>query len=536
MAEAAATIETPAQAHVYVEGALKWLIALAVILCTILEVLDSSIVNVALPHMQGSFSASVDEVTWVVTTYLVAAGIMIPTTGWIAGQFGRKNYFLVCIVTFVVSSAMCGAAQTLNQMVAFRFLQGIAGAALQPLSQAILMETFPPNEQALAMAMWGVGLMVAPIMGPTVGGWITDNWNWRWNFYINVPIGIAAGLMVYTFVHDPPYLRKLKGMGRADYLGIVCLVLSLGLGEIVMDRGDRADWFQSAWVCYFSAIALSAFVLLIVHEWRTPNPILQVKLITNRSFAVPTMLLIILTFTAYGMQILNPVFLQELLGYTAWKAGIAMAPRGVGVMAAMFFLGAIARRGFDTRKLVFLGYILIAVAQWELSTLDLSMSISNFVWPTLVQGVGMGLIFPTLAGAALSSVSRENMGYAASFFSMVRNIGASIGTSTLTTYLTHLEQTRQSYLVNHLTVFDAWRLGENGSHMPGSTRFDYMHQLVTGQKQGLAMIYGQVQRQAMMLSLNDIYRDLCYLMAVALIITCFLPRTRAQSGAASAAH
>ena len=293
---------------------------------------------------------------------------------------------------------MCGAAQTLNQMVAFRFLQGIAGAALQPLSQAILMETFPPNEQALAMAMWGVGLMVAPIMGPTVGGWITDNWNWRWNFYINVPIGVAAGLMVYTFVHDPPYLRKLKGKGRADYLGIVCLVLSLGLGEIVMDRGDRADWFQSAWVCYFSVIALSAFVVLIVHEWRIPNPILQVKLITNRSFAVPTTLLIILTFTAYGMQILNPVFLQELLGYTAWKAGLAMAPRGMGVMAAMFLLGAIARKGFDTRKLVFLGYILIAIAQWQLSTLDLTMSISNFVWPTVVQGIGMGLIFPTLAG------------------------------------------------------------------------------------------------------------------------------------------
>ncbi|HVA40342.1 MAG TPA: DHA2 family efflux MFS transporter permease subunit, partial [Candidatus Binataceae bacterium] len=424
----AATIEAPEQAHAYIEGALKWLIALAVILCTILEVLDSSIVNVALPHMQGSFSASVDEVTWVVTTYLVAAGIMIPTTGWIAGQFGRKNYFLVCIVTFVASSAMCGAAQTLDQMVAFRFLQGIAGAALQPLSQAILMETFPPNEQALAMAMWGVGLMVAPIMGPTVGGWITDNWNWRWNFYVNVPIGVAAGLMVYTFVHDPPYLRKLKGMGRADYLGIVCLVLSLGLGEIVMDRGDRADWFQSAWVVYFSAIALSAFVVLSIHEWRTPNPILQVRLITNRSFAVPTTLLIILTFTAYGMQILNPVFLQELLGYTAWKAGLAMAPRGMGVMSAMFLLGVIARKGYDTRKLVFLGYILIGVAQWQLSTLDLSMSISDFAWPTVVQGIGMGLIFPTLAGAALSSVSRENMGYAASFFSMVRNIGASIGT------------------------------------------------------------------------------------------------------------
>lgn len=530
----AALIEAPAQSPVAIEGALKWLVAVAVILCTILEVLDSSIVNVALPHMQGSFSASVDEVTWVVTTYLVAAGIMIPTTGWIAGQFGRKNYFLVCIITFILSSAMCGAAQTLNQMVAFRFLQGIAGAALQPLSQAILMETFPPNEQALAMAMWGIGLMVAPIMGPTVGGWITDNWNWRWNFYINVPIGVAAGLMVYTFVHDPPYLRKLKGKGGADYLGIVYLVLALGLGEIVMDRGDRADWFQSAWVCYFSAIALSAFVMLIVHEWRMPNPILQVRLATNRSFAVPTLLLIILTFTAYGMQILNPVFLQDLLGYTAWKAGLAMAPRGMGVMAAMFLLGGLARTGLDTRPLVYLGFILIGIAQWELAALDLTMSISNFIWPTVIQGVGIGLIFPTLSAAALSSVSRENMGYAASFFSMVRNIGASVGTSTLTTYLTRLEQTRQSYLVNHLTVFDAWRLGESSGRMPGGMRFNYMNQLVTGQKQGLAMIYGQLQQQAMMLSLNDIYRALFYLMGVALIITAFLPRSRAHGGAAAA--
>src|ERR1700674_4062838 len=384
MAEAA-QLEAPAQAHAYVEGALKWLIALAVILCTILEVLDSSIVNVALPHMQGSFSASVDEVTWVVTTYLVAAGIMIPTTGWIAGQFGRKNYFLVCIVTFVVSSAMCGAAQTLNQMVLFRFLQGIAGAALQPLSQAILMETFPPNEQTLAMAVWGLGMIVAPLVGPTVGGYITDNWNWRWNFYINVPIGITAAFMVSTFVHDPPYLKKLKGQGSADWLGIVCLVLSLGLGEIVMDRGDRADWFGSGWVWYFSIIAGSAFVLLIWHEWRTPNPIVQVRILRNRNFYIPTILLIMMTFTAYGMQILNPVFLQDLLGYTAARAGMAMAPRGIGILLAMFLLGGIAKRGVDTRPLVALGLVLIGVASWQLGSLNLNMSEWNFMAPTIVQ-------------------------------------------------------------------------------------------------------------------------------------------------------
>ena len=520
------------QAHRHAgDAARKWIIAGSVILCTILEVLDSSIVNVALPHMQGSFSATIDEVTWVVTTYLVAAGIMIPTTGWIAGQFGRKSYFLISIATFVISSAMCGAAQSLDQMVAFRFLQGIAGAALQPLSQAILMETFPPNEQTLAMAVWGVGLMVAPIMGPTVGGYITDNWNWRWNFYINVPIGIAAGFMVSTFVHDPSYLKKLKGQGRADWIGIVCLVLSLGLGEIVMDRGDRADWFASPWVWYFSIIAGGAFILLIWHEWRTPNPIVQVRILRNRNFSVPMILLIALTFTAYGMQILNPVFLQDLLGYTAWRAGFAMAPRGLGVMSAMFLLGGIAKRGIDTRPLVALGFILIGIASWDLGSLNLNMSMWNFIGPTIVQGIGMGLIFPNLSAAALSSIPREQMGYAASIFSMSRNIGGSIGTSVLTTMLVRRQQVRQSHLVEHLSVFDAWRLSKTPARMPGAMHFDFMGSVVTGQKRGFALIYSSVQAQALMISLNDIYRMLAYMMILALFLCVLLPRARGKAPA-----
>jgi MFS transporter, DHA2 family, multidrug resistance protein len=509
------------------ESARKWIVAASVILCTILEVLDSSIVNVALPHMQGSFSATIDEVTWVVTTYLVAAGIMIPTTGWIAGQFGRKRYFLISITTFVISSAMCGAAQTLNQMVAFRFMQGIAGAALQPLSQAILMETFPPNEQTLAMAVWGLGLMVAPIMGPTVGGYITDNWNWRWNFYINVPLGIAAGFMVSTFVHDPAYLRRLKGKGRADWLGIITMVLALGLGEIVMDRGERADWFANAWVWYYSIIAGSAFIVLIVHEWQTPEPMIQIRLLKNRNFAIPTLLLIVLTFSAYGMQILNPVFLQDLLGYTAWKAGLAMAPRGLGVMSAMFLLGGIARRGYDTRPLVAFGFVLIGLGTWQLGSLNLNMSISNFIWPTAIQGVGMGLVFPNLSAAALSSIPREQMGYAASIYSMTRNIGGSIGTSVLTTILVRKQQVQQAYLVQHVTVFDAWRISGSAHAFPGAPQFNYLQQLVTGQHQGLAMLYGSVQAQATIISLNDIYRMLSLVMVIAVALTVLLPRPQA---------
>src|ERR1700722_5619588 len=421
-AESAAAIAEQAHHHA-AETARKWIIAASVILCTILEVLDSSIVNVALPHMQGSFSATIDEVTWVVTTYLVAAGIMIPTTGWISGQFGRKSYFLFSIATFIISSAMCGAAQSLNQMVAFRFLQGIAGAALQPLSQAILMETFPPNEQTLAMAGWGIGLMVAPIMGPTVGGYITDNWNWRWNFYINVPVGIAAAFMVSTFVHDPLYLRQLKGKGSADWLGIVCLVLALGLGAIVMDRGERADWFATRWVWYFAIIASSAFLLLIYHEWRTPEPIVRVRIFENKNFSIPTLLFITLAFTGFGMQILNPIFLQDLLGYTAWQAGLMMLPRGLGLTVAMFFLGGIARRGYDTRPLVVFGFFLVGLAVWLLGSLNLNMAVSNFVWPTVIQGIGMGLVFPNLSAAALSSVPREQIGYASSLYSMTMNVG-----------------------------------------------------------------------------------------------------------------
>src|SRR5271168_4759017 len=228
------TLATPQRADSH-----KWLVALAVMLGATLEVLDTSIVNVALPHMQGSFSASVDEITWVLTSYLVANGIMIPLTGWISSRFGRKRYFMASVIVFVFASGLCGAAQTLDQMVIFRLIQGAAGAAMIPSSQAILMETFPPAEQGLAMAMWGVGLMAAPVLGPTLGGWITDNWNWRWNFYINLPTGILAAIMVYTFVHDPDYMRERRSRGgRVDYAGIACLVVGLGLTQIVIDRGQ----------------------------------------------------------------------------------------------------------------------------------------------------------------------------------------------------------------------------------------------------------------------------------------------------------
>jgi MFS transporter, DHA2 family, multidrug resistance protein len=507
---------TSHDAHEF-SAARKWIIALSVMLGTVLEVLDSSIVNVSLPHMQGSFSASVDEIAWVVTSYLVAAGIMIPMTGWIAERYGRKRYFVVSITTFVIASAMCGVAQSLDQIVLFRLLQGAAGAAMMPLSQAILMETFPPREQAMAMAVWGVGMMVAPIMGPTVGGWITDAASWRWNFYINVPIGTAAAFMVARFVDDPPYMRQLR-RGRIDFLGILCLVVTLGLGEIVLDRGERADWFQSPWVVYSTAAALIALVVLVWHELHTEDPIVDLSILGDTRFTLPVTLVIFLTFTLYGTAILNPIFLQELLGYTASKAGLVMAPRGIGTMAAMVVLGTMARRGYDIRPLVGIGFALVAFAMIAMAGLNLQSDISRIVWPTVVQGVGTGLIFPGLSAAALSSMERFKMQRAASLYAVTRNLGAAIGTSYLTTLLIHRQQIRQSYLVEHVSVFTLPHL-----RMPGAQANLYS-EFAMGQRHGLGMLYGMLQRQAMMLSFNDIYRMLAIMMVLLVPTFLFLQR------------
>jgi MFS transporter, DHA2 family, multidrug resistance protein len=509
----------------------KWLVAVAVMLGTTLEVLDTSIVNVALPHMQGTFSASVDEIAWVLTSYLVANGIMIPMTGWISARFGRKRYFLTSVAVFVGASALCGAARSLDQMVLFRLIQGAAGAAMVPSSQAILMETFPPNEQQLAMATWGMGLMVAPIMGPTLGGWITDNWNWRWNFYINVPVGTLAFLMVSSFVHDPSYLRERRARGgKIDYPGMLLLTVSLGLAQIVLDRGQRADWFSSPWVIYATAISAAAFVMLIFHELRFSEPILDLRILKIPVFSFSVSLIVAMSFALYGTGLLNPVFLQELMGYTAWKAGLVLAPRGLGTMAAMLLVGQMARFRYDTRPMIGVGFVLMAVGLFAMAHWDLQVSLWAVVWPSLVMGFGMGMIFPTLSATTLSCVRRERMGYAASLYNMMRNAGAAVGISYMTTTLVNHEQIHQSYLAAHFSVFDAWKMSAAGARVPGAQAFSYLPQIITGQKQGLGMVYAMIQAQAAMLSFNDIYRVLGIVMILLVPSFLLLRRVGGESG------
>jgi MFS transporter, DHA2 family, multidrug resistance protein len=530
MAVASAAPVTEVQASSY-----KWLVAIAVMLGAALEVLDNTIVNVSLPHMQGSFSASVDEIAWVATSYLVANGIMIPMTGWISSRFGRKRYFLFSVTVFVCASACCGAAQSLSEMVMFRLIQGAAGAAMIPSSQAILMETFPPNEQAMAMATWGVGLMVAPIMGPTLGGWITDNWSWRWNFYINVPLGMLAALMVYTFVHDPAYLRQRRAVGgRVDYVGIASLALGLGLMQIVLDRGQRADWFQSAWVVWATILAVGFLFGLVVNELRFSEPILDLRILKIPQFTLAVSLVVAMSFVLFGTGLLNPIFLQELMGYTAWQAGLVMAPRGIGTMIAMFTLGQLARAGWDTRPLIGIGFVLMAAGLWAMAHWNLQVDTWGVVWPSIVLGVGMGLIFPTLSAATLSCVAKERMGFAASLYNMMRNTGAAVGISYLMTVLLNHEQVHQSRLAEHFSVFEAWRMSQTAPRLPGAQPFSFMGQIVTGQKQGIGMIYGMIQAQAAMLSFNDIYRVLAFI--TILLVPTFFFLKRAGAPAETGAH
>jgi MFS transporter, DHA2 family, multidrug resistance protein len=524
---------TTADAPTHANTSHKWLIAIAVMVGCAIEVIDSSIVNVSLPHMQGSFSASLDEIAWVLTSYIVANSIMIPMTGWISARVGRKRYFLISVCTFVAASALCGAARTLGEIVTFRLLQGLSGAAMLPSSQAILMETFPASEQQMAMATWGVGMLFMPILGPTLGGWITDNWNWRWNFYINLPLGTLAFLMVSTFVHDPHYLQRREG-GRTDYLGLVLLVVWLGLMQIVADRGQRSDWFAAPWVVWSSIISGLAMIVLFFRELRFKTPILDLRILKKPLFSIAVCLTIIHSFLLFGTGLLTPIFLQEFMGYSAWKAGLVMFPRSVGGITSMILIGQIARAGYDNKRMIGVSFSLVGLGLWLMSRWNLQVSMWQMVWTNVLMGLGFGMSFPILSAVALSTVERERMGYATSLFNMLQQQGRAIGIAYMTNVLVRNQQIHQARLVEHFSIFDAWRLSKFGPHLPGSPNFHYMPDIIMGQKQGLGMVYSVVQSQAAMMAFNDIYRLLAIVTVI--MIPSFLILRGSASSAPAAAH
>lgn len=477
----------------------KWLITAAVMLPTMMEIIDTSVANVALPHMAGTFSATEDEITWVLTSYLVSNAVVLPMTGWLGGMFGRKRFLITCITLFTFSSLLCGAAPTLGLLVFFRILQGAAGGALQPMSQAILLETFPIEERGLAMAVFGVGAMFGPIIGPALGGWITDNISWRWIFYINLPPGIMAVIMAKYFIFDPHYIKKKKAGMSIDYIGLGLLVLGLGALQIMLDKGQRDDWFASSFITTVAVIAFVGLTLLIYWELTHKHPIINLRLFKDASFSAGNFLMFTFGFCLYSAIVLIALLLQTLMGYDATMAGMVLAPGGVATLIMMPMVG-IALKKYGPRRIIFSGLSIGAFALFMMSRFSLQASYWTFVWPRVILGVGLAMIFVPLTTATFTTIAPEQMGNATGLFNLLRNLGGSVGIGLSATFLQRYTQFFQNTLVQHINPYSlTFQNAFAGTRQALAQR---------GQPQGkaaLQAIYLGVQQQAGMLAYNHLF-------------------------------
>ncbi len=429
----------------------KWIVALTVILPTLLEVIDTSVVNVSLDHIRGSLSAGLDESTWTITAYLVSNAIIMPLTGWLSRTFGRKRYILFSVVLFTVSSFLCGSAKSLSALVLFRIIQGIGGGGLQPLSQAILLEAFPPAEYGMAMAIFGIGVMFGPIVGPVLGGWITDNWSWNWIFYINIPIGIISVIMIMLFIQDPPYLKKIKQ--KMDYWGLGLVVIGIGCLQVVLDKGQREDWFSSDFITRLSIIALVSLILFVIVELRTKDPVLDLKELKDTAFASANAIQAIVFFVMFGSIILLPLFVQQLMGYTAFLAGLALAPGGIATLITMPIAGKLITR-VNPKAVLMTGLAITAYSIFIMSQYNLYIDFNTVAWTRIIMGVGLGLIFVPLVSMAFATIKKEELGNATSIFSLLRNIAGSFGVALMSTLVARRAQFHQFRFTEGLNPFD----------------------------------------------------------------------------------
>jgi len=429
-----------------------WLIASAVMLATFMEILDTTIVSVALPNMAGSLASTNEEATWVLTSYLVANAIVLPASGWFALRFGRKRFLLACTGIFTFASFLCAFAPSMPVLILARILQGAGGGALQPLPQAILLESFPREKQGMAMAMYGLGVVGAPIIGPYLGGWLTDTYSWRWVFNINIPFGILAIFLMARYLEDPPYIKHAKP-GDIDRIGFGLLTIWLATLQIVLDKGQQEDWFASTWITWFSVISVAGLAALIVRELRTREPIADLRVFRNRNFWVGTSMTALIMAGMYSALTMLPLFLQTLLGYTSQSAGLATAPRGLGAMLAMPIAGFLMSY-IDGRWLISVGVGCFAAATLMFGNLTLDVAMVNIMWPNVLQGLGMGLIMVPLMAISVGTLPQEKIGNASGIFNLTRNLGGSIGISISTTYLARMTQAHQANLVAHLSPYD----------------------------------------------------------------------------------
>jgi len=495
---------------------------------TFMVVLDTTVVNVSLSHIAGSLSATIEESTWVLTSYIAANAIILPMTGWLASFFGRKRLFIGATIGFTVASMFCGIAPNLPALIVFRVLQGATGGVMQPLSQAVLLEAFPPQDRGKAMGFWGLGIVVAPILGPVLGGWLTDNYSWRWVFYINIPVGAVAVILTRMFVFDPPYLRRVTT--AIDYWGLILLAIGFGALQITLDKGQEEDWFSSRLIITLAMAAIAGLVIFCWRELRSHDPILDLHVFKHRTFTVGTILMTMLGLVLFGSLILLPIMLQTLFGYPSLQAGIAMAPRGIGSFVAMPLIGLLTAK-VDARKLVAGG---LALGGWTLiwlGRLNLQAGYWDFFWPQVLQGFALGMLFVPLTTGAMADLSREEIGNASTLFNLVRNVGGAVGIALISTLLTRVRIAHHETLASHVTIYDA---GVQSMYRQFQQMFQ-MRGAIAPDLAAAAAINGLVQRQASLLAFIDMFRLLGVVFLVLIPVVFLMRRPRGTPAAVAAA-
>ncbi|MGA2902805.1 MAG: DHA2 family efflux MFS transporter permease subunit [Candidatus Korobacteraceae bacterium] len=509
-----------------------WLIAISVMLATFMEVLDTSIASVALPYIAGSLSATNDEATWVLTSYLVANAVVLPASSWFSLKFGRKRFLITCIAIFTVSSFLCGAATSLWMILLARAVQGAGGGALQPLSQAILLESFPPDKRGMAMAVFALGVVVAPVLGPTLGGYLTDAYSWRWAFYINIPIGIFAVLMILRFVQDPPYIKNAKP-GRIDGIGLGLLAVWLGSLQIILDKGQEDDWFGATWIRWAFVILVVGFVAFLIRELTHDKPLVDLRVFRHRNFLLGCLLIALFGGALYGLITLLPLFYQELLGYTAYSAGWAVSPRGIGAILAMPIIGILTSK-VDNRWLIASGFAMFAVAGLWFGEVNLAISQWSFLWAIILSGFGAGCVFVPLSTTAVAGLANEEIGNAAGLYNLLRNVGGSIGISIVNTIVARHQQLHQNELVHSLTPSGV--PFENQLHSLEQYLYTQGYGPVESMRKAYALIGGELSAQARLWSYVDDFRYMALVCFACIPIVFLLKKTVGRKGAASAGH
>lgn len=495
----------------------KWAITVAVIIGTIMCALDTSIVNVALPHMQGNMGASVEEITWVATGYILSTVIIMPIIGMLSSRFGRKRFYLASIVLFTVASMLCGMAWDLTSIVVFRILQGMGGGAMIPIAQAILRETFPPEEQGMAMGLYGFGVVLGPAFGPTIGGWLTDHYSWPWIFYINVPVGIIDILMIMRFVHDPPYLTRDKG--KIDFTGLAFMTVGLGALQIMLEKGEQKDWLQSGLIRYLAAVSLVGLILFVWRELVTDRPAVNLRMLKDINFTSGTLLGGMLGMGLYGSLFLLPMFLQQVLGYPAYDAGLALMPRSLAMALVMPFAGKFYNK-LGPRILISFGLVVCSLSFYDLSRLSLAVGFWDIFVPQFLQGIGFGMIFVALSTAALSTIGKRSMTDAAGLYNVIRQVFGSVGIAVSATLLTSGEYWQRARLVEQVTVFR-----DTAAQWYNSLNAAMAHRgadPLTARDMTLRAMDGAVIRQAGMLAYNHVYLLLACLFIISLPLVLLL--------------